>query len=450
MRSGGFAAVVVCLAACGSSGGLQFEVDATADPTATQVAVYVGKGGGHLASIAAAGRVPSRAHAGTFWPLAFDDVEVYELTASRRTATFSFAPGDGADRLTVVAVGLTDDVPTSVATKTLAAVRSDVVEVWQLPLEAVTAGLDPPTGRGVERWGELPTELTCVRAVDRQAQDPALTNVFIGTGGDEDCDGHPRLVKDGELNPAECDDAWHRATTVPSMSTLSCMDDKQITTPMNEQVDVCMIGAPRCTDGKPDERRECSHAVPFCAQSGLCSSCDNGTPAERFACVLDLDPRQVPQLLRFARCEIEVNMATMPPVVCEPAVSIDLPTAWFGGVTSCAAPPLYHPPDPMAGWGSTAEIGGISLELASNVGGVCKLQITASVATGRTIDRAAFPAHGLVALQIDGGRGVIAPVVFEYKPVTACTPSPRFCIVNSTTFANETIQRCIANTAVVD
>ena len=450
MRSGLLAAVVVWLAGCGPSGGLQFEVDATADPTATQVAVYVGKGGGQLASIATAGRVPSKAHAGTFWPLAFDDIEIFELTASRRTATFSFIPGDGADRLTVVAVGLTNDVPSSVATKTLAAVRSDVIEVWQLPLETVSAGLDSPTGRGAERWGELPADQTCVRAVDREAQDPALANVFIGTGGDQDCDGHAKLLSDGKPNPAECDDAWHRATTMPSMSTLSCMEGKQVTTLMNEQVDVCMIGAPRCTDGKPDERRECSHVVPFCAPSGLCTTCESGSPAERFACVLGLDPPQVPQEVPFARCEIEVNVAAVPPRACEPPVFAEPPPGWFGAGTTCSAAPLYHPPDPAAAWGSRALIGGLSLQLSSIPGPSCRVQIASTQIAGSTIDPTAFPAHGLVGIQTDAGKGVIAPVVFEYKAVTTCSTTVRFCTPSQVVIADETIQRCIANTAVVN
>ena len=438
MRSGLLAAVVVWMAGCGRSGGLQFEVDATADPTATQVAVYVGKGGGQLASIAAELQKPSTLHDGRFWPLAFDSVEILELSATDRTTTISFVSGGDIDKLTVVAVGLTNDQPTSVATKTLASVRADVVEVWDLVLQPATDQVGTTTGKAVATWGAEPGETTCVQAVDRDAP---IENVFIGVPGDMDCDGN----KDGK--PEECDDLWHDASTTPSLDRLSCLEPHQVPDLVGGSSSACMFGAPLCVDGKPEVRNDCSHVRPYCAPQGLCDLCASDQPADRFACALELDPLQNAQQVGFVRCEIDVNMTMTPPRVCDQRLIAAAPPGWFpAGPSSCAMrQPLFHASAPGTSWSSTVAFGGISLQFRTDPGSaVCGVEIQPTQVPGVSFDRAAYPQHGLIALQLDSGMGAVAPILLDYRAVSQCDAGVlRNCIANPVMIMNETITNCL-------
>jgi len=438
VRPGILAAVMVWLAGCGPSGGLQFEIDATADPTASQVAIYVGKGGGVGASIAAELQQPSTLHDGKFWPLAFDSVEILELSATDRTTTISFVSGGDVDKLTVVAIGLTNGQPTSVATKTLASVRADVVEVWELVLQPATEQVDSTVGKAVATWGAQPGETTCVQAVDRSAP---LENVFIGVPGDMDCDGY----KDGK--PEECDDRWHDASTTPSLDRLSCLEEHQVPDPVFGSSDACLFGAPLCVDGKPEARNDCSHLRPYCAPKGLCEVCASDQPAYRFECALGLDPIQNAQQVSFVRCEIDVNMAAMPPLVCDQRLIAAAPPGWFpAGASSCMMrPPLFHASDPATSWSSTVAFGGISLQFRTNPNATaCGVEIQPTQMPGVSLDRAEYPQHGLVALQLDSGMGAVAPILVDIRPVSQCDAGAiRNCVANPVLIANETITNCL-------
>ena len=418
------------LAACGPRGGIQLDIDATKDPGATEVRVYVGSEDGLGTSIAGEGLLPSMSHDGKYWPLTFHAAEDVKLSGSD-TVTVGFEAGDGVEKLTIVVVGLTGGVQTSVARKLRAPLRTDAFEIWKLTLEPAGTDVEVKTGKAVAWWGTEPGESTCVQAVDRS--DP-LQNVFIGIPDDKDCDGYEANTRE------ECDDTWHNADAVPSQATLSCLEPQKVTDPLASlPADVCMFGAFDCTDGKGEGRIECSHAPPFCAPQGLCSQCAGATPEDRFACALQLDPLQAPVL--SARCKIQVDVGATPPRLCDQELVVAPPPGSFMVQTSCAGPALFHLPDRDASWSSTAEIGNVSL--AFSPGGTlsaCDVRIIPKEIAGRSFDRGEFPGHGLVSVDIDPGAGVVLPVTFELIDVTACQPDAN-CTLSQLT-ANETVGKC--------
>ncbi len=433
MRSGLLAIVMAWLAACEPSTGLQFDIDATGDPTATEVVVYIGKGEGEAASIAAELRAPSDLHKGRFWPIGLDP-ESFELTASKRTATISFAPGGDSSKVTVVAVGLTNGIPSSVATKVVTKIRTDLVEVWTLMLEPASNDVATNTGRAVQRWGEDPGDHTCVQAVDRSATDPALTNLFIGKGDDRDCDGHRRLLDDDSPNPSECDDDWHDAAATPSATTLSCLETKSLS---GGGTDACIFGGRQCTDGRPELRTDCGLAKPFCAPSALCQRCSSGDAQERFKCAVELDPPQheVPHL----QCALEVNVAVTPAVLCTKALTVKQPAT----LGACGTTPAYHSADPATTWTTTTEFGGIALTFTSaSTPDACVALIIAKEIVGGTLDPSAAPQHGLLSQELGIRPGVIAPIQFSVLPVQACMTSVRACTVAQAD-PTETIMACL-------
>jgi hypothetical protein len=439
MRSGLLAAVVAWAAGCGT-GGLQFEVDASKDPGASQLWIYVGKGDGLDASIAAEHQKPGSLHDGKYWPLAFDDVEIYDLSAADRNTTISFVPGDNVDTITVVAVGITNDKPSSVATKTLASLRSDVVEIWDLVLQPASSTVDTPTSRAVVTWGVEPSQTTCVQAVDRGAP---LQNVFIGLPGDKDCDGY----QDGK--PEECNDEWHNGSTTPSIETLSCLEEHSIPDPQTGMSDACMFGAPLCVDGRPEVESECSHKRPYCAPQGLCDACSSGNEVDRFDCALRLDPLMEP-VVSFIKCDIDVNVAMSPPLVCDQRLVATPPLGWFNGDPSCLIkPPVFHASNRDGSWSTGAGFGGIALKFATLPGAPsCSVDILPMQVPGTPLDPSAYPQHGLIAVQLDSGMGVVAPIVFDVKPVSSCDPGAVRSCYPSSTIANETIGNCVQHAPV--
>ena len=427
------AAVMVWTAACGPSSGLQFEIDASGDPTATEIMVYVGSGYGETASIAGEGLSPETIYDGKFWPLTFDSAEVVKLSGNR-TATVSFVPGDGIEWLTIVVVGLTDGVRTSVATKINAAVRGDVVEVWDMVLEPASTDVKISAGRAVTWWGEEPDQTTCVQAVDR-SEPKGNQNVFIGLSGDKDCDGFEHGKRE------ECDDEWHHAAFTPSQDTLSCVEPNQIPDSNAGTSAVCMFGSRDCRDGMPEARVDCSHALPYCAPQGLCSECSEGTPEESFRCALGLDPRQNPTVA-FVHCPIQVDASQSPPRLCDQTLVAVPASGWFGALTMCAGPPLFHPPEPYKPWVPTAEIGNVQIAFSAGTSlSTCNLEIGLSVKAGTTFDRSKFPDHGLVSVDVDPGAAVVVPIVFDLVDTTLCRADIYCTVVQGT--AAETIGKCV-------
>ena len=431
------------LAACDPTTGLQFEIDATGDRTATEVVVYIGKGDGQAASIAAEQRTPSDLHKGRFWPFGLDP-ESFQLTASERTATLSFAPGGDSSEVTIVAIGLTDGAPTSVATQAVTTIRTNLVEVWTLTLEPIEADVDKSSSRAAQRWGENPGEHTCVQAVDRAATDPALKNIFIGTDGDRDCDGHRRLLADDSPNPAECDDDWHDAIVKPSIDTLSCMEE-HIAQGLSE---VCIVGGPQCVDGESAATESCSHLVPFCAPANLCASCDPGaTPEERFQCALETSPvgggpNDPP--IPFVRCEVDVKTANGTRTVCPTRLRLVAPGS-IGTQAMCSGTPRYHSRDHSTGWSSTATIGGLSMAFSFDpVAPECIVDIVPTQVAGQSIASSGSSEHGLVAANVTADLGVVAPILFTFVDTAVCASPQRDCSSVGWTAPGETIATCLA------
>ncbi len=419
---------------CSAPGGLELELDASADPTADAITVYIGGGKGVGASIATRGTLPASTNLGTFFPDAHGNVEVLDLTSSRRTATLSLVPGAGAGVLTIVAVGMTGDVPTSVATQILVPINSEDIFVWKLALEPLQS-VDSTSKRSVVLWGEKPDDHDCVQASDRSTDKPMFANVFVGSDGDKDCDGYPELVS-GRKNPKECDDEWHGAKSTPSISTLSCMEDQTVTSGPGA-TNICLFGAPSCVDGVGGDA--CNHTKPFCAPVGLCGACQMPDPATRFACALDLDPVST-MSFPYVACSIEVDSSGK---VCPMPTRAQPPSGWYGGnPAACTGPPMFHPQARSAPWGSTATVGGINLAFASSALGSCGFQLTAALSSPNQIEASAFPAHGLIALELTGGRGVIAPIEFELDFVSECSMMARACVLSGQ-LVDPSIQNCL-------
>lgn len=443
MRSGVLVVVVAAVAACSSPGGVKFEIDPSADPGVTEVRLYVGTGDGASAAITAEGQVHDPQRAGTFWPL--DDVasvDVVKVSAGS-ALSYTLTPVEGVDLLTVIAVGFTNGTPTSKAAAFQVPVAPEVITIWDLVLKPV-ADLEPGATNAVQVWGSTSDATTCVQAISPEGPHPIA---FIGTAGDQDCDGHLAGTRD------ECDDEWHNGGTVLTTSTVSCAESVELTIPVNEMVDVCLFGGEQCLDGQPDGRGACSHAKPYCAPSELCDLCSAASdPQERFECALGLVPSmQGAGSVLPATCDLVFDLSLGDPVLCTQRLVLE-PPPWAATITCSPSSPRYHSAAAGSGWSSLHAVGGVKFAFEPGMPGACALEIAVAREQGMTVGVGRIKAeHGLIAADLANGRGVVAPLRFDVQTTTSgCDMvGARSQCTAPTPSVDDTIATCLTRAPVI-
>jgi hypothetical protein len=446
VRSGVLVVAAAALAsACSQPAGVKFEIDTSADPRASEVRLYVGTGGGAAAAITAEGQNHQPERAGTFWPL--DDegsVDVLKLSGSK--LSYMFTPVDGVDQVTIIAVGFTDGAPTSKAVLFNVPVRTDVISIWDLVLEPAIEVSPSVAGDAVQVWGATTHAQTCAQAVDPQAEHPIA---FIGTDGDQDCDGYQKGT------PEECDDEWHKGGTALTTSTLSCVESVPLKDSNTVPFDGCLVGGEYCVDGHPAGRGACSHAKPYCAPSELCTLCDQAGDAQaRFDCALNLTAGMPPQAgeVTPTTCRLIFDTSMGVPVLCTQRLVLGRPT-WASGLTCTPSAPTYHSASSGSGWASSLVVGGVRMAFEPGPAGDCSVEIATAHEPGMFFEVGELKnEHGLVAVDLANGRGVVGALRFDaMTSMGGCDAAS----VNSTCFTpinagSETVAKCLVNAPTVD
>jgi len=252
-----------------------------------------------------------------------------------RTTTISFVSGGDVDKLNRGRHRADERSADLRGDQDLASVRADVVEVWELVLQPATEQVDSTVGKRWRRGAPSPGR--------RRACRRSIAPLHSRT-----CSSRPRrhgLRRLQGRQPEECDDRWHDASTTPSLDRLSCLEEHS-PDPVFGSSDACLFGAPVCVDGKPRPATTAATSVVLRAE-GAVRGVRERPAGYRFECALGLDPIQNAQQVSFVRCEIDVNMAAMPPLVCDQRLIAAAPPAGsLPGVELHDAPAAVHASDP--------------------------------------------------------------------------------------------------------
>jgi hypothetical protein len=199
--------------------------------------------------------------------------DLLEVTSDR--VSFGFLSEiDYAELGAVIAVGYTDNVPTSAGSLFHVKAGAGVVREFQLQLFPAVDPRKPENRMSdvqVEVWGPAPGDETCVHLhnthPDRDLLDPH-DNAFIVSPGDRDCDG---FADDDVVR--ECTPAIHRGTRPPRVRELTCTTIET----SGEGANWCVLGGPACTDDTAQDPLQCSPSR-YCAPPSVCSACATSTP----------------------------------------------------------------------------------------------------------------------------------------------------------------------------
>jgi len=211
-------------------------------------------------------------------------------TATGRDATFAFAPGGDADRLSVV-IAIGYSTGTDGRTVMTSAGAAYEVDLSTEHLNVYPITLAPASDPGTTPTGTTPVEATvwglrdggtgrqCVYFHDPQAAAFAAPVFVIEDPADQDCDGV------GADDPRECAAEVFDAVAVPPAEP-SCALTSTITDG-GTTFEVCRAGGPTCTDGTGPAVDGCGPG-PFCLELPVCEVCGGLAPAARWGCVASL------------------------------------------------------------------------------------------------------------------------------------------------------------------
>jgi hypothetical protein len=385
--------IALCSAGCFSDRGVAIEVD-VGTTGATSVELYIGKtacdktndAGITCTTIAPPpdGRFALR---GDIW---FRDAPApYTAAVKGRTATFELGADTATTLPIVIAVGT---VPTDqqgvrgVGTATLSnlAIPVNSARIITTTLTGATQvvpGQGPAANATEDRvlvWTKQTPPSSCV-VVEHWAHGQA-TRQFVVPGSDPDCDD---VVP--ECNPA----AYHGTSAVGGADG---EPDCLTTNTAGE----CVLGSSGCVDGGPRTDACLPQHRQVCVPAQFCGCDLAGT------CTQD-KVDGVPAIPRIV-CTVPVAAGSVCPDL---STEVDLGSHYMTG--NCGQQPQLGSLQ-AAGFGNTASIGGVKLDIAS-VSLPCKIAIKTK---GGTVPLLPADAHGAIKLDTSSGA-LLVPLVLRFS-----------------------------------
>lgn len=402
---------------------MEIIVSPPADPGAKkidEIRIYTGIGDAQMTRLGTAAFAPDRGRRGGLWPrdLPGDALpyQAQKLASATDAAAFVLAARGEGDKVSVIALGLTNGEVTSAIGTYELAVPTDYVAVYRVGLNAAVRAKPTATEpTQVELWGP-PNAETCVQLVDRGGYaDPRYPIAFISTPGDADCDG---FAADA---PEECDDHFYNGSVKPGTSTLACLGPKAIPAGMT----ACQVGGPVCKDGMPAASQvACSFEHRYCAMTDLCTHCKDADYADPFAeCAIDPIGKYADASASRYECTVPVTSVNGTVKVCPHTLSVSFTLA--ASAATCTNP-TFHGPAKGDGWKGRLELANGSYTLASSQAGAGPCTVTATPTNLPQDLPTSMTAGGLLALDLTAAVGIVVPFVLVAGPVTAlpCEAAP--------------------------
>jgi hypothetical protein len=421
--------VVVVVASCGSSGGVELIVAPT--PEVDRVALYVGVGSELEQGIAPMGfRDPIKT---TTWTRdAHNELSEVKGVDGKEVSFGLIGPADPLS--IIIAIGFNADgkpIAAAVLPKDMRPleVPSSSVSRYRLALQPIVA-VDPLSKIDVRVWKPSDEnapgdKAECVLALD------ATTNerVAVIASGDIDCDAWPTEKADKECLPSV-----FMGTKHPQLdSSIECLLPISIG---DTNTPASVLGGKKCVDGTGIVSG--CHASNYCLPKSVLDSC---TQFGGLSCAKDITAHNLVRPT-YMKCHIHSdgagNLCTDPiPGSNDPRGLINTHMCRAGTAR------ITRPNQP---WGTEVTVSQTGVNFSLTVASPttdCNFTITPS---GKVPDSTASTIEfgALLAGDLDNGRGIAIPYVFVAEPYSnGCgTPEPCTLAYSQGTFADGTLQ-CI-------
>lgn len=337
------------------------------------------------------------------------------LAWSGDAISFGFlAESDHTELGAIVAVGYNDDVPTSAGSLFHLKTGVGNVRVYELQLHPA---VDPRKRENrtellqVEVWGEDVGSESCLHLANKRPDrdmDHEHHNIFIVADGDRDCDGYA-----DEGDALECRAEVHDAMMRPEVSDLSCA--LVTPTPVGGGA-FCVLGGPRCVDGRNQDPAECTPSR-FCAPPSVCNVCGSRPAAEQLDCIHDpfaygASPGEMFGIVCHVPSTVDPDTSNKR--LCGIPVGLPAPVPSMTSMPQCAngtiSTPASSPQDRL-------EVGTMRFDV--DVSSACDFKLTASGAIPADFNFTRI--SGLVTADIETGRSIALPIqILIDEPTSAC------------------------------
>ncbi|HUS29606.1 MAG TPA: hypothetical protein VMZ53_13930 [Kofleriaceae bacterium] len=409
--------VVMMLASCGSSGGVQLLVTPT--PDVERVALYVGVGDEDRQGLAPPG-FGSPISTSTWVRDDHNELSEVMNVGGNQVSFGLLGPGD--DLSIVIAVGFDGGgkaVAAAVLPKELRplAIPSSYVARYELTLAPITA-FDSASKLDVRVWKPIDPDAPgekaeCVFAADGRTGE----RVAVVAGNDADCDAWPTEPRDKECLPAV-----FMGTKLPKLdASTSCLKAIVANDPnASVAAPAAVLGGKKCVDGQG--------SIDGCFESNYCipkSVLDSCMSFGDFTCAQDITAHQI-NVPTHMECYIHNDgngklCADPIPALSDPRQLID--------VHSCKASSarISRPGQVWSNKVTFADpTNGTAFDITVANPTACDITLTPSgTLLAGTVDTERRGA--LVAGDLDNGRGLAMPYVFIIDPLKRGCGSPTPC-----------------------
>ena len=318
----------------------------------------------------------------TRWGRDANNDQDHALVSANETARFVLVKTETDTLGSIIAVGYHGSQPIEIATLFGLSLPGNTYKLYHLTLVAPAA---PPVTWGPD-LNVLPNEAVCIGYADPSQQREELSTAFIVTPGDQDCDGLLSR-EDGECNP----DAW-KGSRPANLDELTCLA-------IEPADSTCHLGGPICRDGLGKMPNECKPSE-YCMPASVCERANTLDEAK--------DLTRVATALLPARydCKIHVSNGAL----CQDHLSLPM---YPNGGRDCTGVAISTAGQPFDNhFRLPGDTGEIAVKLDTKT---CAVELAPS---GKP--PTAQLVGGIVAVDLDNGRGVAVPVILEIDTAGGC------------------------------
>ncbi|HEX5057886.1 MAG TPA: hypothetical protein VFV99_00945 [Kofleriaceae bacterium] len=426
----GLVALLVLVIASCARGGVEFVVEPKND-TVTKVALYVGLGDAYTESIMPPQHSTPFPKSSAWVRDNYNELDVREVSAGK-PVVFQFQGGDKLG--VVIAIGYAGDTPVSAAVAHAIEVPREFIARYDLVLEPIANNANTASPLFLDVWqstaGSPEAGKTCVALFDKRttSADAVVTDL------DPDCDGW----RTGDAK--ECQPNFFMSYARPQLSDTACLVTERVVSTDGTTNDACVLGGPPCRDGVGRENG-CTAPSAYCMPKSVCGRCTNMT-GNQWDCARDITPLAA-QYPSHIHCKLYYDAAGG---LCpNPIKALSQPPANIGGHFCKTSGEFPQITSIGLDWNNSIQFtdAGATLKVdVKNLQPNCNFEIVVSGSPGL---RHTFA--GLVAAELDNGRGVAVPIVFDVDPLNVGCDAQIACQATWSWDLSELVDQCV-NTPV--
>jgi hypothetical protein len=384
-------ACLLVFAAC-QRGGLTIDVVAT-DPRIDEVRLYVGRGAPATDALS-----PPNASIDevTYWSRDPGNELDHVTISSGEKARFVLVRTDTERVPAIIAVGYANKEPVATGSLFDLFIPTDTYAMYSIELAAPVTPLDQTSPHQVGAWSpDASVPMSDAACIGVLREHPSYPHAFIVTDGDPDCDDLPTGATD------ECMPMAYLSSRPAARDELRCL------TPGVGSPTTCWLGGPACVDGQPRDNAACEPSR-YCTPHSVCTTCGSNLD-----CASDLTAG-MGGLVGHYSCAVYTrpdgqlcqNDLVLPSLATDAVRCSSVALRGAGGA-----------------FDDHLEIGGMKFDISVDPGCVVTMKPSGMASPPQN-------AGGVFAVDLDDGRGLASPIIFEVK-ASACTSGPVACRANN-------------------